>query len=296
MKERGFTLVEVAVVVTIVAFLLASLMFTFSAQVDQRNIDETRRRIEQARELVLSFAIVNGRLPCPARWTSSVSNSGGLESFCPSAATSSTSTCVGAETTTKPTSPEHGTCSNFYDGYLPAASIGYTPSDQSGYALDAWGNRIRYAVARSIASGTCSGTSTPTNLYETMFTSKTLLQKYGVTCQPDGLLICKTYSDTGLGPVTGSSCGGAANQVMSQSLLGAIIFSTGKNGATSGGTGNDESVNLKTNAALSPQINPIFIYHPPTPTTAPNGEFDDQFTWITIGELYGKLISAGVLP
>ncbi len=293
---RGFTLVEVAVVMTIVAFLLVSLMFTFSAQVDQRNIDETRRRLDQARELVLSFAIVNGRLPCPARWTSSVSNSGGLESFCPAAATSSTSACVGTETTTKPTAPEHGSCSNFYDGYLPAAAIGYAPSDQSGYALDAWGNRIRYAAARTIASGTCSGTTSPPNLYTTMFTSKTYLSQYGMTCQPDGLLVCKTFSDTGLGPVTGSSCGGAANQVMSQSLLGAIIFSTGKNGATSGGTGNDESVNVKTNATLSPQINPIFIYHPPTPTTASNGEFDDQFTWITIGELYGKLIAAGVLP
>ncbi|HYL91268.1 MAG TPA: prepilin-type N-terminal cleavage/methylation domain-containing protein [Burkholderiales bacterium] len=290
MKQRGFTLVEVAVVVTIVAFLLVSLMFTFSAQVDQRNIDETRRRLEQARELVLSFAIVNGRLPCPARWTSSVSNSGGLESFCPAAATSSTSTCVGTETTTVQT---HGTCSNFYDGYLPAASIGYTPSDQSGYALDAWGNRIRYAVARTNTN--CSGTTIPPS-YTPMFTSKSLLQQYGVTCQPDGLLVCKTFSDTGLGPVTGTSCGGVANQVMSQSLLGAIIFSTGKNGTTSGGTGNDESVNVKTNATLTPQINPIFIFHPPTPSTATNGEFDDQFTWITIGELYGKLIAAGVLP
>ncbi len=37
----------------------------------------------------------------------------------------------------------------------------------------------------------------------------------------------------------------------------------------------------------------------PTATTcggAANGEFDDQFTWITMGELYGKLIAAGVLP
>jgi hypothetical protein len=29
---------------------------------------------------------------------------------------------------------------------------------------------------------------------------------------------------------------------------------------------------------------------------AANGEFDDQFTWITVGELYGRLIAAGKLP
>src|SRR5713226_3898267 len=63
----GFTLVELAVVLAIVGLLLGSLMYTLSAQTEQRNFEETRRRLEQARELVLSFAIVNGRLPCPAR-------------------------------------------------------------------------------------------------------------------------------------------------------------------------------------------------------------------------------------
>ena len=40
-RSPGFTLVELAVVLTIVAFLLASLMYTFSAQIDQRNLDAT---------------------------------------------------------------------------------------------------------------------------------------------------------------------------------------------------------------------------------------------------------------
>jgi hypothetical protein len=82
---------------------------------------------------------------------------------------------------------------------------------------------------------------------------------------------------------------------MSTGLVVTVIFSTGKNGAT-GGSGADEAANLKTNASLSPQINPLFIHHPPAPSGASGGEFDDQFTWITVGELYGKLIAAGVLP
>jgi hypothetical protein len=72
---------------------------------------------------------------------------------------------------------------------------------------------------------------------------------------------------------------------MSTGLVAAIVFSTGKNGLP-GGT--DEAANLDGNA--------LFVWHTPTPSTAANGEFDDQFTWITIGEFYGKLISAGVLP
>lgn len=278
-RTDGFTLVELAVVLTIVAFLLASLMYTLSAQQDYRNLDETRRRLDTARELLLSFAITNGRLPCPARYANAASHSGGLESFCTAAATSSTSTCAGTETTTYQT---HGTCSNHFDGYLPAASLGFTQTDPSGFAIDAWGNRIRYAVTRTNTN--CSGATTPANSWTTMFTSKTYLQQYGISCQPNDLLVCKSGSG-----ITGTDCGSASNQIMATSLVAAIVFSTGKNGGTpTGGTGTDELANLNGDR--------VFVFHPPTPADFANGEFDDQFTWITIGEAYGRMVAAGVLP
>ena len=279
MRSRGFSLVELAVVLTIVTLLLSSLMYTLSAQVEQRNTEETRRRLEQARELIISFAIVNGRLPCPARFTSTASNSAGLESFCTAAATSTTSTCVGTETTTVQT---HGTCSNHWDGYVPGASIGALQTDGNGFAIDAWGNRIRYVVAR--INTNCSGTQTPPNGYTTMFTSKSFLQQYGITCQPNDLLVCK--SGTG---ISGTDCGAATNQVMTQSLVVAIVYSTGKNTTTSaGGAGLDEAANVNGDR--------VFVFHSPTPSSFANGEFDDQMTWLTVGELYGRLIAAGVLP
>jgi prepilin-type N-terminal cleavage/methylation domain-containing protein len=276
---RGFTLTELAVVLAIVGLLLGSLMYTLSAQVDQRDFEETRRRLDQARELLLSYAIVNGRLPCPARYASSASNSAGLESFC---AAASPATCSGSETTTKPVSPEHGNCSNYYDGYIPAASLGISgPVDSTGFAVDGWGNRIRYAVAK--LNTNCS-TSPPANTI--LYTSAVNLKTYGISCQPNDLLVCK--SATG---ITSTDCGGAANQIMSQSLVAAIIFSTGKNATSSGASavaGLDEAANLNGDR--------VFVSHTPSPSAATNGEFDDQFTWITVGELYGKLISAGVLP
>jgi len=78
-----------------------------------------------------------------------------------------------------------------------------------------------------------------------------------------------------------------ANQVMSQNLVGAIVFSTGKNGAIGSG-GIDEAANVNGDQ--------VFVWHTPAPVGAANGEFDDQMTWITVGELYGKLIAAGLLP
>ena len=160
-------------------------------------------------------------------------------------------------------------------GLLPARTIGYQSLDSAGFAVDAWGNRIRYAVANLITN--CSGSSTTPH-----FTHATNLRANGITCQPNDLLVCK--SATG---ITGTTCGGAANQIMSQSLVVALVFSTGKNGTT-GGTGVDEAANLNGDR--------VYVYHTPTPSTAANGEFDDQFVWITHGELYGRLISAGVLP
>lgn len=270
-RAGGFTLVELAVVLTIVALLLASLMYTLSAQIEQRNLEETRRRLEQARELLLSSAIVSGRLACPARYTSSASNSQGLESFC---AAASPATCAGTETTTV---QAHGNCSNYYDGYVPAASLGYLQTDVSGFAIDAWGNRIRYAVAK--LNTNCS-TTPPANTI--LFTNSANLKTYGISCQPNDLLVCKSGSG-----ITATDCGGASNQIMSQSLVVAVIFSTGKNTST-GGTGTDELANLNGDR--------VFVFHPPTPSDFANGEFDDQFTWITVGELYGKLIAAGQLP
>jgi type II secretory pathway pseudopilin PulG len=128
----GFTLMELAVVFTIVALLLGSLMYTLSAQVESRNIEETRRRLDQARELILSHAVLKGRLPCPARYTSSASHSGGLESFCSTA----TAPCTGLETTVVPAvaAANHGYCFSHYDGHVPAVTLGLTGTDSSGFA------------------------------------------------------------------------------------------------------------------------------------------------------------------
>ena len=62
----GFTLIELAVVMAIIGLLLGSMLFSLSAHVESRHRGDTQRRLEEARELLLSFALVNGRLPCPA--------------------------------------------------------------------------------------------------------------------------------------------------------------------------------------------------------------------------------------
>ena len=276
-SASGFTLTELALVTVIVSLLLASLMYTMSAQTEQRNFEDTRRRLEQARDLVMAFALANGRLPCPARVTSTANHSQGLESFCPA----STGSCLSSETTTVQT---HGNCSNYYDGYLPAASIGWPIVDVQGFAVDGWGNRLRYAVTKlPTVCAAPAGTL--------VFTSSANLKTYGLACQPSDLLLCRSST----GPITGSSCSAAANQAVATNVLAALIFSTGKNFGTATTAAAavtagrpDEAANLDGDAS--------FVFHVPAPTGAANGEFDDQMVWITVGEVYSRLISAGLLP
>jgi len=290
-RIRGFTLVEVAVACVIVALLMSSLMYTLSAQSDQRAIEETRRRLEKARELLFGYIAANGRLPCPARCSSWPTCDSGTYATSDEVRDTTNGKCTGAGTDDY----YGGTLSvgppQVVGGLLPAATIGFPHTDSRGYAVDTWGNRIRYAVAKARATGTC-GTTPPAGTI--IWTHATNLKNYGMACQPDDLLICKTSQVTPA--ISSTSCGGSsppANQIMSQSLVVAIVFSTGKNGAiNSSGAGADEQANLD-GAGSS---DPVFVYHAPQPTGASGGEFDDQFTWITVGELMGKLVAAGRLP
>jgi prepilin-type N-terminal cleavage/methylation domain-containing protein len=247
---RGFTLTELAVVFVIISLLLATAMYTLSAQTEQRNFEETRRRLEAARELLLAYAVAQGRLPCPASTTTGAN--AGLEA--PAGG---------------------GSCTSPYGGWLPARTVGFQVTDAAGNAIDAWNNPIRYAVASATPTA-CTGSSTTPH-----FTSTTNLRANGITCQPSDLVVCQ--SATG---VTATTCG-SANPLTNQNTLVAVVLSTGKNGAAGSG-GIDEAANLNGDR--------VFVWHTPTPSGFVNGEFDDQVTWIAVGELYAKLIAAGLLP
>lgn len=63
---RGFSLIEMAVVLLVVTLLLGGLLVPFATQVEQRRIAETQKALEEIKEALIGFAIRNGRLPCPA--------------------------------------------------------------------------------------------------------------------------------------------------------------------------------------------------------------------------------------
>jgi prepilin-type N-terminal cleavage/methylation domain-containing protein len=259
-RQRAFTLVELAVVLMIVALLLSTLMYTLSAQSDQRAREQTQRTLEQAREALIGFAIANGRLPCPAS-----GGSNGVE--LPNGG---------------------GDCTNYNDGFLPAVTLGFQPTDAAGYAVDAWNNRVRYSLARDLNPVACAG-AVP------HFTVRATLKQNGMSCLPNTteLLICKS-TQSAPAPAAGS-CGPANNFVTNTGTVVAIIFSPGKTfsqlpsaAAATGANRFDEAANLDGNT--------VYIMHPPAPSGATGGEYDDQMVWIPVGVLYGRMAAAGVLP
>jgi prepilin-type N-terminal cleavage/methylation domain-containing protein len=242
----GFTLAEMAVVLVIVALLIGGMLLPLSAQQDIRYVSETEATLKNIQEALLGFAAANGRLPCPA---SNASN--GRQSYASGG------------------NPSNGECSNHFDGFLPAADLGIRPTDDAGFAIDAWGRRIRYAVTdKTINSVTKAMTRTDG------IRSATMASVAGTTM----LVVCT--SATG---ITVSDCGTA---IQLTDKAPAVVFSLGKNG---NGSGIDEQAN-------STNFDAVFVSHAPTPDGSANGEFDDLVDWLSINVLINRLIGAGRLP
>lgn len=251
--SRGFTLVEMAMVLLIIGLLLGGLIPTLSSQMEAQRVGETRKQLEEIQQALIGFAVSNGRLPCPATTTSN-----GQESF-------ATSPTAGNAT--------NGICSDFYNGFIPAATLGIGPVNEQGYMLDGWNNPIRYAVVDYKPTGVTNTTFTSTNGMQ-----NTTMDKIA---DPGTELLYICASATGIS----SDCGSTANKLTDK--IPALVFSTGKNGGY-GGTGLDEAANLNGNR--------VFVSHTPTPGTAANGEFDDLMLWVSPNILFNRMVAAGKLP
>jgi prepilin-type N-terminal cleavage/methylation domain-containing protein len=113
--DRGFTLIEMAIVLLIVTLLLGGLLMPLSAQVEQRKIGETQKSLDEIKEALLGFAIANRRLPCPAQ-----SATDGSEN----------APCNGSLTAA---------------GFIPWAALGVSKTD-------AWGHIFRYSVTSAFTT------------------------------------------------------------------------------------------------------------------------------------------------
>ncbi|MBL8382414.1 MAG: type II secretion system protein, partial [Burkholderiales bacterium] len=116
-SQNGFTLTEIAIVMLILGLVIAAGITPLTRLIQSSQIASNQERLEAAREALLAFAAVNGRLPCPDR------TGDGIED---------------QRTLADPVG--FGCAGNLYEGFLPWATLGVQQTDY-------WGTRLRYRVS-----------------------------------------------------------------------------------------------------------------------------------------------------
>ena len=247
LRARGFTILEQAVSLSVIALVLGSIMVPLQTQIENRKIDETRRTLELAQEMLLGFAAANGYFPCPADAASN-----GQEPLGVNHAT--------------------GSCPS-YHGFLPAALLGFKPTDAQGYAVDAWEsglNRVRYAVSDRTVGGVAN-VFTRTNGMRSVPLASLGAASHFFICQSGG-------------GTTAADCGTAVT-LASNAVV--VVWSVGPNART-GGTSEHEAQNPNPRGGSADRV---FVSRTLSPV--PGHEFDDIVTWVPMTTLLSRLVAAG---
>lgn len=247
MSNRGFTLMELAVSLCVIALVLGSIIVPLQTQIETRKIDETRRLLDLAHEMLLGYAAANGYFPCPADEASQ-----GQEA-------------AGSDHTT-------GGCA-VYQGYLPAALLGFRPTDAQGYGVDAWGtnmNRLRYAVAEVTVSGIAYPFTRANGMRNVAMASLAATPLLHICQSGDG--------------VSANDCGTAVTLANNAVV---VVWSVGPN-AASGGLSVHEVQNPNPNGG---SVDRVFVNR--GVSTVAGHEFDDLVTWIPVTVLLSRLVATG---
>ena len=148
--SQGFTLIELAVALTIVALVIGGLAVPVSKRIAEQQYIDTQTNIDKAIETLVGYAIQNRRLPCPDVSTATADNRDGFEDIA-GAVGSVTGCSIGVTGTASKAADYHSDPEGVSWGDLPWQTLGLAPP----YNVDAWNNRLRYAVLPCHLSHSC---------------------------------------------------------------------------------------------------------------------------------------------
>jgi prepilin-type N-terminal cleavage/methylation domain-containing protein len=293
---KGFTLIELAVALTIVALVVGGLAVPMSARIAEQQYTDTQATLDKASEALLGFAILNGRLPCPDIDTvaGAVDDRDGIENQ--NAALTGCHAGVGANLNSDIAA---GAAVGASWGDLPWQTLGLAPPNNA----DAWNNRLRYAVVTRATLP--SATPTPLSVMLSAGLAQTYLDiRCGNPANPAAYVPAPGCVQNLPGPAVG-------NFALSTNAV-FVVYSLGSNGwggtpinslvvKAFAGSGlaatSDQAANLPELAAKNTALlRSQFVTRARTDATSTSGQFDDVLTFMSSNTLAAKLLSAGMYP
>lgn len=122
-KQKGFSLIELSIVILIMGLLLGGLIMPLSMQRENARLVDAREQIRSAQSAIEGFALTNGFLPCPA-----------------TPASAGVAAALG------------GGCAAQH-GFVPATTLDLNGQrNPDNLLLDPWGSPLRYSVSSSDAN------------------------------------------------------------------------------------------------------------------------------------------------
>lgn len=316
--STGFTLIELAVALTIVALVVGGLAVPISKRIAEQQYSDTQTTIDKAMDALVGFAIQNRRLPCPDITTAANARDG-LEDV--TGAAGSISNCgTGTGTYANATDPSGASW-----GDLPWQTLGIDPPNNA----DAWNNRLRYAVFTPLVTQMASpafcnnaGAAAGVGFANLSCLTNPAAAGPGITAAVLNAQLDIRCTD----PVTKTAAPATAplgciatttpmppTYGVSQNAV-VVIYSMGANGLgatnianignttpfTLGASGTatkfpDEAVN-------APELDTtnidrrMFVARARTDATSGSGQFDDLLSFMSSNTLAAKLATAGVWP
>src|SRR3990167_1954899 len=254
-RVRGFSLVEMALVLLIVGLLASVFLPATNTMLDNSRRKETRATLEAVEQAMVRFVVVNGRLPCPANGALAAGNvEQGLEQPPPG-----TDVCTAAALT---------------NGVVPWRTLGLAQDD----VTDAWNTMISYRVWAGAAVAASSLTQ-PDGMNMSNLDPATQSAQIQTFLQARGFRICTTNP---------CAAGAAAELASRTGMTGAayVLISHGANRVggfsadgvylgTANGPGPGPLENINFNALAPRTATPTDFYIEANYAENPAAYFDD---------------------
>lgn len=297
--QRGFSLIELAIVLVIVTILIGGLAMPLSAQIQARRIAETNRTLGEAREAIIGYAMSHTTTTCTCAYTSAgldPATSTCAPSLCP-ASPSQVSTTATATLTLQPrhylpcpdlngADPEPNQDNDGADGltdlnngvedrYKTGSNINRcaAPSGNLPWvtlataAQDAWGNRLHYSLTDASATTMYGNSSTGFS-----------------------------NSSTGNNQICTTSTGGCSTGTIASNVP-VVLVSYGPNGwGARNINGNTLAAPTSADELENTDADTSFVSRAPTQSGVGGGEFDDLVVWISDGLLKSRVCPSGGCP